>query len=337
MRLDGSQENPPVTTASTGTGWAVLNTDMTRLKYQVTYARLQSAFAASHFHVGVRGINGPVVQPITFQGNTASGEWTNLHDSIVVHLLKGNVYTNVHSSGNPGGEIRGQLEGLFNGAGFSANLDGAQEVPPVSTTARGTGFALYQRPEGSAGDTIDYRITIAGLSAAFTASHFHSGPVGVAGPVVQPITFVDSTGVGSWGGFADSIVANIAKGGLYFNVHSGAFPGGEIRGQLLLGSGTITAVEQIGDAYPVAYHLSQNYPNPFNPSTSIDFAIPSRSQVILKVYNLLGQEVASLVDELKDAGSYRVRFDAEALSAGVYFYRLSADRFSITRKMILLK
>jgi hypothetical protein len=83
--------------------------------------------------------------------------------------------------------------------------------------------------------------------------------------------------------------------------------------------------------------LEQNYPNPFNPLTVISYQLPVRSNVILKVYNLLGREVAALVNEFKPAGSYQVAFNAADLSAGIYFYFLQAGSFSDTKKMIVLK
>ena len=85
------------------------------------------------------------------------------------------------------------------------------------------------------------------------------------------------------------------------------------------------------------YQLLQNYPNPFNPSTLINFEIPKQSNVLLKVYDILGNEVAILINEEKIEGSYQVVFDASALSNGVYFYRLQAGDFLQTKKMILLK
>ena len=85
------------------------------------------------------------------------------------------------------------------------------------------------------------------------------------------------------------------------------------------------------------FSLSQNYPNPFNPSTVINFEIPKQSNVLLKVYDLLGNEVVTIVNEEKIAGSYQAVFDATALSNGVYFYRLQAGTFVETKKMILLK
>jgi hypothetical protein len=81
----------------------------------------------------------------------------------------------------------------------------------------------------------------------------------------------------------------------------------------------------------------QNYPNPFNPSTTISWQLPVDAFVSLKVYDVLGNEVASLVNEEKPAGIYEVEFDASTLSSGTYFYRLEAGSFVQTRKMILLK
>ncbi|MHB1687442.1 MAG: T9SS type A sorting domain-containing protein [Ignavibacteriaceae bacterium] len=85
------------------------------------------------------------------------------------------------------------------------------------------------------------------------------------------------------------------------------------------------------------YQLSQNYPNPFNPSTNISFSIPKESKVVLKVYNMLGQKVATLVNQTMAGGNYRYEFNADNLSSGIYIYRLQAGDFMFTKKMTLLK
>lgn len=99
---------------------------------------------------------------------------------------------------------------------------------------------------------------------------------------------------------------------------------------------SITSVNNSG-VVPSHFRLDQNYPNPFNPSTSIQYAIGSRQFVQLKVYDVLGKEAATLVDEYKVAGGYEVNFDASMLSSGIYFYKLKAGNFIETKKMIVIK
>jgi len=91
------------------------------------------------------------------------------------------------------------------------------------------------------------------------------------------------------------------------------------------------------DALPEAFALDQNYPNPFNPSTTIRFGLPYRSHVTLTIYSLLGQEVAELVNGEMDAGHHEVRFDARALSSGLYLYRMQSGQFVQTRRLLLLR
>ncbi|MFI5407079.1 MAG: T9SS type A sorting domain-containing protein, partial [Nitrososphaerales archaeon] len=88
---------------------------------------------------------------------------------------------------------------------------------------------------------------------------------------------------------------------------------------------------------PNTYSLEQNYPNPFNPSTIISFSIPQNSQVNLSVFNVLGEKVAMLINEMKDAGSHQVEFNAANLTSGIYVYKLEAGSFSSVKKMMLLK
>ncbi len=101
-------------------------------------------------------------------------------------------------------------------------------------------------------------------------------------------------------------------------------------------SNTITSVRE-NNILPSEFSLYQNYPNPFNPSTTINYEIPKQSFVKLKIYDILGREVKTLVNEEKSAGNYKVTFDASGLASGIYFYRMQAGSFVETKKLILLK
>jgi hypothetical protein len=97
-----------------------------------------------------------------------------------------------------------------------------------------------------------------------------------------------------------------------------------------------TTVAGISRALPDVFMLFQNYPNPFNPSTTISYSLPKRANVSLKIFNMLGQLVATLVDEQKDAGYFQATWNA-TVSSGIYFYRLQAGGFVETKKMMFLK
>ncbi|HEX2983718.1 MAG TPA: kelch repeat-containing protein, partial [Ignavibacteriales bacterium] len=106
-----------------------------------------------------------------------------------------------------------------------------------------------------------------------------------------------------------------------------------------LDSSDIGTAEEPNSPVPVLYSLSQNYPNPFNPSTTIKYSIAEAGKVELKIYNMLGQEITTLVNEMKNAGQYEVKFNAAGinLSSGVYIYRIKSGSFVQTKKLMLIK
>jgi len=104
------------------------------------------------------------------------------------------------------------------------------------------------------------------------------------------------------------------------------------------GTFSYSNVIEVDVTAPLQFELSQNYPNPFNPSTTINFSLAKESNVNLKVFDLLGQEIISLVNnEFMNAGSYSYKFDASKLASGTYIYRLEAGDFVQTKKMTLTK
>ncbi|MBX2991000.1 MAG: T9SS type A sorting domain-containing protein [Bacteroidetes bacterium] len=127
-----------------------------------------------------------------------------------------------------------------------------------------------------------------------------------------------------------------------FRTGAAAFGGGVIYSQLgptgvfYDGSNIITDVRPTNEL-PGTFALEQNYPNPFNPSTTIKFSMPQTSEVTLKVYDMLGREVATLVNDVKPMGTYEVTWNAANLASGIYYYRMAAGSFGDVKKLILLK
>jgi Ca-activated chloride channel family protein len=101
-----------------------------------------------------------------------------------------------------------------------------------------------------------------------------------------------------------------------------------------------TDVEQLDDTLPKEFIVDQNYPNPFNPTTYISYSLPSGKEnyhVVIKIYDILGRLVIILVDNTSPPGQYRIEFDASGLNSGIYFYTVTADQYSVTKKMVLMK
>ncbi len=103
------------------------------------------------------------------------------------------------------------------------------------------------------------------------------------------------------------------------------------------GTSSYSNIVEVEVKVPNKFALSQNYPNPFNPTTTISYEIAKEVNVSLKVYDAIGNQVATLVNETKPAGTYEVIFDASNLSNGVYFYEIKAGNFTVTKKLILMK
>jgi hypothetical protein len=124
-------------------------------------------------------------------------------------------------------------------------------------------------------------------------------------------------------------------GNPYFGNGTQTLPGDANIGAL--GVGSPTAVSKQSSGLPGSYTLSQNYPNPFNPSTIISYTIPKSQFVTLKVYNLLGQLITTLVNKQQNAGTYQVSFEPNKLSSGIYFYSINSGSFSSVKKMMYIK
>jgi hypothetical protein len=91
------------------------------------------------------------------------------------------------------------------------------------------------------------------------------------------------------------------------------------------------------DIIPHVFNLAQNYPNPFNPVTTIQYRLPEKTQVSIKIYNMLGEKISEPVNDVQDAGSYSIKFDGSNLASGIYLYRIDTANYTKVRKMVLIK
>ena len=253
---------------------------------------------------------------------------------------------NYHTASNPSGEIRGQLE-MTTGIGYAAKFEGGREFPANASNATGTGSFVLNAERRD----LRYSITYFGLTGPLSAGgHTHTGAAGANGPIAAVIAGsggpAASTVSEDWSSTAltqpltAALVDSLLARKIYANFHTASLPGGEIRGQLLPLTVTApTAVEESPTTRPEAQlTLEQNYPNPFNPNTVLRFQVSKAAFVTLKVYDLLGQEVAVLVNDFRQPGVYESVFDGRLLASGTYLSKLtSSDGGVVVRKMALVK
>jgi hypothetical protein len=212
---------------------------------------------------------------------------------------------------------------------------GASDAPTVDIRARHDGGSELLFGELAYGDFSQYRwlkpykyeldVTLAGQPAAVVAT-YEADLNGLGGKtaVVFASGFLDPSNNG--GGEAFGLFAALANGTVV-----------GLRAATVARAPQVEAVAASEADLPRVFELRQNYPNPFNPATSISFALPEASTVSLRVYNVLGQEVRTLIDGRMEAGLHTVNFDARGMASGMYFYRLDTGANVETRKMTLLR
>jgi len=134
-----------------------------------------------------------------------------------------------------------------------------------------------------------------------------------------------------------SSTSNNLKSIFFTNLNTGYAVGWDGTILKTIDGGGTSSLSEKGNNFPSGFQLSQNYPNPFNPSTTIKYEIPEMSFVTLKIYDILGNQIATLVNEEKPAGSYEVNFDASGISSGIYFYKINSGNYSEVKKMVFIK
>jgi CHRD domain/Secretion system C-terminal sorting domain len=224
----GANEVPAVTTTASAVGSFSVSKASGKVDYKIVANGLSGAITGAHIHYGNPGATGPVAQALVVNGNVISGSFavtTALFDSI----FSGSAYLNIHTAANPNGEIRGQVYYQGDGISFDGLIEGAQENPAVTTTAKGAMFASIRTTL----DTLDYRIQVSGLTP--NAAHFHGGLAGANGAVIVNLTPVSAFPNLYAGKVAmtPALITALSKDSLYANFHTTANAGGEIRGQVL--------------------------------------------------------------------------------------------------------
>ncbi|WP_243325097.1 CHRD domain-containing protein [Geothrix sp. SG200] len=242
--LTGGQETP--TNTSTATGFASLAVNATTGAIQGTVTTSGITGTGAHIHEAAAGTAGPILIPLTDAGG---GVWTvpagaTLTSAQVASWQAGNLYVNVHSAAFPSGEIRGQLN-VAAPVTQTATLSGASETPANASTATGTG-AFSLNPA-----TLELIGGVATTGITGTGAHIHEAPAGTAGPIIVPLA---DAGGGIWTvpagtRLTSSQFTSWRTGNLYVNVHSTAYPSGEIRGQLGGSSGGGTGGGTGGGGY----------------------------------------------------------------------------------------
>ena len=231
FHLAGDQEAPPVATLATGGCFAQFDSATSQLSIVCTHN--VSSPVLMHIHRGAPGVNGPIVFDLGDPISPVEAVWSGMSPADVADLLTGNLYVNVHASGRPAGEIRGQiLPRTVDSFGFV--LTGSQEVPPTDSTAVGNCTADLSDDAMSLAIQCYHRV----LNP--TAIHLHDAPSGENGPVI-----FDFPLGGSFSGnppLTPRLVADFAAGFLYVNIHSANYSEGEIRGQLTATSAAATSV-----------------------------------------------------------------------------------------------
>jgi hypothetical protein len=281
-----------------------------------------SSFALPPPAMGYALLQGPVVPGLPSDSASYALQWfkgaRNLPMTAFVYSAAGSAV------GEPSGSTyESSLQWYRMLKGYRPDPTGVAErfyaFPPAIPAGP---ITLSGTPENNAG-FVDGMSTVYSLQPGDRRLLLASGPFTMAPGDTQEIVLAIMGGLGSDRKSSVNVLRSTAAAA---------------RGAFLALHTVVTEIrDDASPAKPSGVHLSQNYPNPFNPSTTIRLTIVNRQLTIVKVFDVLGREVATLLNEVKDPGTYTVRFDGSRLASGVYFYRLQAGGFVATRRLLLLR
>ena len=233
VNLSGDNEVPPVTTTASGVGYVTVDTDSGNIVANIRYNNITASNA--HIHQGLAGTNGGIKIPLTQNGEVWETS-TSLSRTVLEELLRGEMYFNVHTTDNPGGEIRGQIAPTGINV-IRTNLTGNQAVPPVpSTTGSGIGYVTVDT------DTRQMTANVRLDNIIASNAHIHQGFAGTTGNIAIPLNQQTDEDWGVSTTLSAAQLTDLLDGALYFNIHTTANPAGEIRGQIVPGEENETPV-----------------------------------------------------------------------------------------------
>lgn len=328
----GANEVPAKVSAGDALAVGWMNASLDTLSYIVMYDSLTPT--VGHFHTGAAGVNGPVIIPFTF---TAGSKFitgrTAIQPDTLSKILKGEIYLNLHTSTNPGGELRGQTNTTVR-EGLVANLCGKQEVPtPNNTTGAGAGLLSIDRNK----TLVHVEVVTNGLTSNANIGHIHVGAKGVAGPVVIDLLISGASANQASGVFAitrTTFADSIINGFTYFNVHTPANPGGEIRGQigkeLQPDCSTLTGTFELnGEMLAVKV-----FPNPMYNEVNLAFESNETFTAQVVVSDLMGRRISSKMIDILN-GANQVNVDVNNLARGIYLIQLrNSNGILFTEKVV---
>lgn len=337
--LDEAQETTPVMGTNDGIGEATMKLNYTfdTLWYHAQMNDLSGAITGAHFHKGEAGTSGGVVIGIpsaNINGNVISGMITGtaLADSFVEDLLSGAIYLNIHTTMNPNGEVRGQVYRTFR-EGYTYHLNGAQEVPEVSSNASGTGMVSIDRDQTSA----HYMMVFDDLTG-FSAAHFHNNVSGMNGPVMYNIGVNHSNGgiFGYWTEddpttpFTTAMSNKFRKDSVYVNVHTAANPDGEIRGDVKRTQCNAIPTDVVNiNGVTVETQL---YPNPTFDNATLEVSMSDRSKTTVSVYDMTGRKMW-VAEQTFQVGMNKINIPTKNLPAGLYNVQIRTEQGQTSLKL----
>ena len=311
-------------TANNGSNWTTINNGL------YNPAIRSVAINGNNIFIGIE--QGGTYPGGIYRSANGGASWSQVFASNnVLNMLSvnNNVYAGCSSGVTLSTDNGTSWSSLLNGYGIS-NLDQSGN----NFVATPSGFhVFYSTNSGSNWTDVDNGVI--GdiiMGAAISGNNLFAGTFHENGLIIK--IYFSGNGGTSW----QNITGNIFGGDLFFvNVFNNYVFVGTAAGLWRRPLNEITGIEPNGNNIPDKFSLAQNYPNPFNPSTKISYSLPKSEIVSLTIYDDLGKEVKTLVNEMQNPGAYNIVFDASNLPSGVYYYKLTAGDYSETKKMVLMK